>query len=404
MNTIIDGAGRKVIQLDAGALEQHKRDIVLAVREAEPGSVIRMLPGVYPLSYANPFRGKCLRINKDLTIEAAVPGSVEIYGQPEDESSMVFARQANGLNIRIEGIDFNAGRVPDGVHDRICNCICIQAGEPKTKSTAIVRHCRMRYASGGLCLQAHVFDRLGLNDEDDIDLTFEDCVIEDMFDDRTPAGVKENDTHSQGVFHDGGMMHMHNVVIRRVGWIWRSRVYTKSNKDHGLYAVRGIRRVLGCIAEDISHTGFSYRGGLTESVGNRTRRCSFGFQAGHDKTPWNAEVFSQLDSVQDGSHIEKATSEGVVHELTAGFVIDKPRHLSLSQFRAWNASGRGDWAGIHVNAVEGPSEYTGVAGVSDLLIDADSINVEHWARKLAVHHDSRQHPGLQSLIAKYGLS
>ena len=398
---IIDGRGRKVWQLDPGARQDYRRDIVLAVKEAEPGTVIQLQAGTHLLHPTQPLEAPWfIEVNKDLVIESApnFKNKAVIFGRcanPEQPTVQI-QNSDNGLNFDMRGVEIDCGLIPDTFQDKRLDAVRIQSAKPGIKTNVHIQGCRIRRASGGVAVQAHVH-REGLNDDDDLEVILIENVIEDLFDDRrVNSEEREAGSTSQGVWHDGGTLDMYNNIIRRVGWVPGSRYYKKSNKSHGLYAVRGNRRIYGNYVEDASHTGLAYRAGYTTSVNNVVRRCAIGFEAGHNNSPWEADVFSEGDRVQDGAHIERVDANGQLqYEVTGGFCVHMARTVSIKSFSAWNVSGRGDWAGLHLRRL------TDGTNTTDLQVDLETIDVEHWTRKFVVSEGSRGVKGVAELVARY---
>lgn len=402
--TNIDNAGRKVWLLDPGAIEFGRRDIVNAVKNADPGTVIQLLPGTHMLHGGNPLAApENININRSLTIEAAVKGKATIFGRcAEPGVPTIFARHTDdGLEMSLMGIVIDCGMIADTYEDQKRDAIRIESAKPGVFTKAMIKDCTLRRAGGGIAVQAHVHAEENEDDELEVDLI--NCTIEDMFDDRREGSAeREPEATSQGVWHDGGKLHMHNNVIRRIGWVPGSRFYKRSNKSHGLYAVRGRRQVFGNIVEQASHTGLAYRAGFTDSVGNIVRKCALGFEAGHNNSPWLATVYSDGDRVQDGAHLERVDPTGgnLIREVTGGFCIHMADLVSLRNFRAWNVSGLGDWAGLHLRRLRSDD------GLHQTRLDIDipSIDVERWGRKFVVSQGSRDVPGVAELAAALGVA
>ena len=396
-------------ELDAHSPVYDKRSLRFAVMGASAGDTIRLAPGTYLLDDMNPTEAKHhLSINRNLTIEAAIPNTVELFGrmkldQNTTDGVFFFVRnQDAGFSFCLKDIAVNMGNTADTVNDGSQDCMKIQASKPGNGKTEVfLINCRFSNASGGMSVETNTVGQG--NSDDDLHVVVRNCIIEDMFDDRRADGVREPHTSAQGVFHNGGSLYMMKSIIRRIGWVPGSSKYERSNKSHGLYASNGWRKIAGCTAIDCSHTGFGYRAGETMSEGNAAIRCAVGFEAGHRETPWHAVVSSTHDIVADGAALKQTLASGEKSNIvTGGFSVYDPKQLSLRRFTAWNAYGEseGDWSGLHIGSV---NDRNGGKAQSELDIDIESIDVSQWGgRPFRVSAWSDNHPGLQKLIAKYG--
>jgi hypothetical protein len=396
-------------ELDAHSSVYDKRSLRFAIDGSSPGDVIVLAPGTYLLDDMNPTEAKkWLSIKHSLTIKADVPGTVELFGRMKlDENTkngaFFFVRnQDAGFEFAMHDIAVNMGCVADTVNDGPQDCVKVQASKPGNgKTRAELRRCRFSNAGGGVTVETNTVGQG--NKDDDLVVNINDCIIEDMFDDRRADGVREPQATSQGVYHNGGKLYMNNTIIRRVGWVPGSAKYERSNKSHGLYSENGYRNIARCEAIDCSHSGFAFRAGETYSEGNTATRCAVGFEAGHRQTPWKAKVYSFNDTVADGASIKQRLASGEVsNTITGGFTVDCPSFLNLSKFKAWNtnAENEGDWAGLHISSV---NDRNGGKEQSELHIDTDTIDVSGWGnRPFRVSQWSEKHPGLQKLIEKYG--
>ncbi len=333
-----------------------------AVRLAPAGSTLLLAP------VSHDIEGRMLSINKSLHLRGELsPGGVaiaEITGMPTsvDEMSMIFVRnQEVDVDFSLRDLTIRAGRLPDSVRDRGLDCLRVQGGRRGVRTNIVCERVTFTMGSGGVGIEHYIF---GDNPSDsDFTVTLRDCTIADIFDDRLANGVKE-DGNAQGVYHDGGTLLMERVAMRRVGWIPDSPVYMMSNKNQGLYAVRGVRRIINCVAEDVSHCGFAYRAGTTYSEGNVSIRTPMGFQAGHRQTPGLAVVLSVNDRVLDGQSFPDVSDGNPT--ITCGFHIDDAQYVSITGFVASNVTGQGGWGGLHLSRVQ------------STWVDVRGATIENW--------------------------
>jgi hypothetical protein len=355
-------AGRRTFRVDpSGTRSDGFRSLHQAVREAPSGATLVLAPVVHDIE------GSMLSINKSLRFVGETHPSgarAEIFGLPAnpEETSLVFIRQQeHDIAVSFRDIAIRASRVPDSVHDRAVDCLRVQGGKRGVRTLVSCDSVTFSHASGGVCIEHDIFGD-GPSDSDLV-VRLTDCVITDIFDDRLATGAK-GQGHAQGVYHDGGTLLMERVVLRRIGFVPGSELYARSNKNQGLYAVRGVRRILSCVAEQVSHCGFAYRAGQTYSEGNACIRTPMGFQAGHRQTPHLAVVVSVGDRVLDSESFPDVADRSPT--ITCGFHIDEAQAVSLTGFAASNRTGAGGWAGLHLSRV------------ASTRIDVRDVTISHW--------------------------
>lgn len=408
MDPTIFRNGKRIWIIDPCAIEQHRRDLSFAVEKAqkdfEEPVIIRLLPGTHLLHSSDPLNApKGMFISRSISIEAAVPGTATIFGRPAQVGEPVISVRNTDFGVRdftLSGVEIDANLIPDTYEDGRLDCLRVEAGKRGTSTVARIRNCIMRKAGGGICAAAHTVSGPELNNDKDLLVSVYNTIIEDMIDNRQELSeVRESHSSAQGVFHDGGTLRMSKVRMRRIGWVPGSRYYIRSNKSHGLYSVRGIRHITNCLAEDCSHNGFAYRDGETISIGNCSIRCPMGFAAGHLNTPWTAKVFSRNDRVCDASHtITKAEDGSPLYNVTTGFSIDMAESVDISNFSAWNVTGRGDWAAFHLRRL---SDATG-SKITKLNVDIPTMDLKRWSKALHVDPISTKVPGVDALVAAFG--
>lgn len=339
------------------------QSIQAAVAAADHGDAIVLAPVSHDIG------GRMLMVSKSLSFwgetDPRTRTRAEIVGFPvsNDENALIFVRnQEVDIEVAFRNLDVRALRIPDAVHDRGFDCFRLQGGRRGVRTRIDIENVTMSHSGGGIGIEHYIFG----DDPSDADfvVSVRNSLITDLFDDRDANGVKQNSSTSQGIYHDGGTLSLYNVTMRRIGWIPGSNIYRKSNKNQGLYAVRGTRRVVACTVENSSHCGFAYRGGTTYSEGNTSRLNPMGFQAGHRQTPGQAVVVSVGDMVADASDMPD-TSDGQP-TITCGFHIDDAQYVSLSGFSAWNQTGRGGWAALHLSRVQ------------NTYIDVREANLTTW--------------------------
>jgi hypothetical protein len=384
------GSDQWALLMDAGSKEEIRRDLWLAVREAPDNARIFMRPGTYLLG-KDPHRGKTINIGRNLSIHAS---RAKLFGRSIDGESTFFIRnQDNGVEFTVEGLNIDAGRIPDTEQDSLYNCIVAQAGKPGTKTRVNIDECEMSHANGALHVISGIF---GEQPDEDLEVEMLNSVIHSMFEDRQSDGTKLN--HSGGVYQDGGIMHLGNNWFHNLGWVPGSRLYKKHRMNQAVYKVRGFARISDNLIEDCAHGGLALRAGETVSTNNIIRRTPLAFQAGHFLTPWQAVVTSDGDRVEEGSDI--VNSDGAP-EITCGFSLEAPASVTIRNFSAWNQSGRGDWGGFHVRAVRPRAGRSDPEGQSVIDIDPDSIDVGGWGNNPVVIPDSQMMPEFEPLVAKY---